>query len=439
MRLPFCVLSILLLGSGAVAAPYRLSSSTTDRLLAMVPGERAVLTGFPLDAATTATVEFERIDVYASGTRLVAVTPEGEFELPRSRLHFFLGHPVGGKGNLGLSLDPLAGTLEATVRGSGGDFSLVGRRQSDGWDLSAEPLRQATPDGTPLDFRCGQDELPESPLAKALAKVSTPAAPDGFSGPLRQAVVAVDTDGEFVNQTTFAGNTTTATNWIAGLFLQMNVLYETDLNLRLLQGTTFFNLDAASDPYSVTGSPVGTTHLNEFGNYWAANRSRVFRHFAILLSGKSTSPNSGSGIAWINAYCRKPSSGGSYSVNQVFTFSGNQPKDSAPLVAHELGHNFGSPHTHCDYDGNGANGVQPLDTCYSAESGCYSGATACPGSTDGGKGTLMSYCHINGCGQNSYKLDYTSQPTNPVANRMNNGIAANFSTCIDRVFADGGE
>ena len=72
-------------------------------------------------------------------------------------------------------------------------------------------------------------------------------------------------------------------------------------------------------------------------------------------------------------------------------------------MAHELGHNFGSRHTHCY-----PTATTPIDTCYSAESGCYSGPTSCPAPftitpINGGpvanvRGTVMSYCHLlSGC------------------------------------------
>ena len=61
------------------------------------------------------------------------------------------------------------------------------------------------------------------------------------------------------------------------------------------------------------------------------------------------------------------------------------------VVSHEIGHNFGSHHTHC-YAGIGGNS-QPVDKCYSGEQGCYSGPESLPCSGQSGCGTLMSYCH----------------------------------------------
>ena len=74
----------------------------------------------------------------------------------------------------------------------------------------------------------------------------------------------------------------------------------------------------------------------------------------MLLSGNSSSGNSASGIAWVNAYCRTNSSGGSYSTNQIFTNPAIGVASSAFIVGHELGHNFGASHTHCTNASSGS-------------------------------------------------------------------------------------
>jgi len=122
----------------------------------------------------------------------------------------------------------------------------------------------------------------------------------------------------------------------------------------------------------------------------------VDREFAAMFSGRIDNSYSFSGIAWIDQYCDYGHGGsrtaGSYSYNAIG--SSRTPGNTAIYIGHELGHNMGSVHTHC-YS-------PPVDQCYNAENGCYSGSPQCPVS---GKGTIMSYCHVNnengaGCGSN---------------------------------------
>jgi len=54
------------------------------------------------------------------------------------------------------------------------------------------------------------------------------------------------------------------------------------------------------------------------------------------------------------------------------------------LVAHEIGHNLGSAHTHACVWGN--NGNEALDNCWTTEGSCN------PGPTPNNGGTIMSYC-----------------------------------------------
>lgn len=92
---------------------------------------------------------------------------------------------------------------------------------------------------------------------------------------------------------------------------------------------------------------------------------------------------------------------GSYSFNAIG--ANRSAGNTALFVGHEIGHNMGSSHTHC-YN-------PPVDQCYNAESGCYSGTPACPAS---GRGTIMSYCHFGGsnganCGSSNLEFHPTVQ------------------------------
>lgn len=70
------------------------------------------------------------------------------------------------------------------------------------------------------------------------------------------------------------------------------------------------------------------------------------------------------------------------------------------VVAHELGHNVGSPHTHC-YD-------PPIDFCYTSESGCATGPVVPQ------EGTIMSYCHLVA----SVRLEFSQREVDLMRNSL---------------------
>jgi hypothetical protein len=139
---------------------------------------------------------------------------------------------------------------------------------------------------------------------------------------------------------------------------------------------------------------------------------------AALLSGKQPSSYSASGIAWLSGLC---STSYGYSFSKVFLFAQDTSANDVFITAHEIGHNFGSPHTHCYAD------PKP-DTCYAQEGGCFTGTPSCPApATYRGvttTGTLMSYCHVlGGCAAGLVFHDFT------VSRYLNPGITG-ATACI---------
>ena len=219
----------------------------------------------------------------------------------------------------------------------------------------------------------------------------------------------------------FADDSDDATDYIASLVALMSVIYERDLEVRLLQGTTILRVSTTADPYLQSGGGnADSAKLQEFRNYWTANYVGVSRGAAMMLSGKQSSPSSASGIAYVDSLC---SGNRGYSFSQVFRFPGSTASSDTKLVAHEVGHNFGSSHTHCYLE------PTPIDTCYNGESGCYSGATSCPApQTINGvanvRGTLMSYCHtLSGCSASAVFHPRTVALLNPI-------VASKEGVCV---------
>lgn len=366
------------------------SESLAPALL-QVPLESEVqIDEWPVAPGERAAVVLTRFDVYAPDAKIWKVGRGGMTEVPRSRLAFFRGRAENDPDlRVFLAVDPASSTFSGFTASADQFQEIHSLRETQPKALASEhliaaadPLADPDPDKV---WSCDQTGAPMEFLEhKAEASTTVPIFAEAITS-LHTATIAIDTDNEFVNNK-FGGNTTTATNYIASLFAGMTVIYERDLLIRLLQGTTF--LRTAADPYTSTGSTYDK--MTEFQNYWNANQTGVTRAAAAMLSARGSS--GAAGIAWIDVLCNNSYA---YSYTQVFLSGTTVSSSEIMVVAHEIGHNFGSPHTHCY--------TPPLDNCYNSESGCYTGTKSCPSPiTINGvpnvTGTLMSYCHLGGIG-----------------------------------------
>ncbi|MGB0717251.1 MAG: M12 family metallo-peptidase, partial [Phycisphaerae bacterium] len=173
--------------------------------------------------------------------------------------------------------------------------------------------------------------------------------------------IAVETDYELF---ALFGNEQDVIDYVGDLMTQVSQIYDRDAN------TTFQVVfvrvwDTPEDLFNEADPLV------PFRNFWNAEMQNVDRDLATFFTGRRDLPYGG--VAYLSASC----GASGYSVNGFLT--GNRPEPDIPasghygvtVVAHELGHNFGSIHTH-DFD-------PPIDACF-------------PAPTVPQRGTLMSYC-----------------------------------------------
>src|SRR5581483_5953457 len=229
----------------------------------------------------------------------------------------------------------------------------------------------------PGDF-CANDLHPEAVAIPSAPEtgddVAVPPVADA-PGTLRVANVAIETDQEL--RAKFASDQAEL-DYLTSLAAAASSIYERDVGVRLRFSYIRIWGAGTVDPWSATST---SAQLSEVQGYWnnAANNMAAIagpRTVVHFISGKAVQ----GGIAYINVLCN-PSYG--YGVSQVFgSFDLSRPSQiwDVMVVAHELGHNFGSPHSHCYQP--------PLDECYNQEAGCYSGPVVVS------RGTIMSYCHL---------------------------------------------
>jgi hypothetical protein len=268
--------------------------------------------------------------------------------------------------------------------------------------LVGEPELLALGFAPPADFCAGQLVPPG-----AAAKLGLAAEPPTAALTISNCRLALETDWQFYD---IFDSSVLLTNYVTGLIGAISDQYRTDVQATL--SIAYLGIHTTSNDGWSTQETAGADAgdlLNEFQADWGTNwpAQADLAHF---LSGDDL----GGGIAYVDALC---SLGFGFGVSA--NLSGNinwLTWTGAPgnftwdfvVVAHEIGHNFGSWHTH-DY-------CPPLDHCYS---NC-DGTTSCP------RGTLMSYCHTCAGGGGLANIDLYFHPVTANIMRQN----ANAS-CLD--------
>lgn len=369
---------------------------------------------------TSGRLEFQRITLFADHAAVRVLSERGEQVRPRGDREFFLA--TNRTTGIGMAVDRNTGEVRGFVARNRSRLAIKGSLLGTLKLTEIQEAGPATCASNLSEHSLGSD--PEPALAPYVSQSN--ALPGEIIS--YEAVVAVDTDNEWMDG--FSDDADAAMRWIEDAFLAMNVFFERDLELRLLIGDVF--LRTATDPYSVTGGNR-SEQLDEFGAYWKDHHSDVYRQFATLFSGRGISGGSFSGIAWLDQYCdygrtwggRTP---GSYSYNAI----GNRRSaaGTALYIGHELGHNMGSPHTHCY--------TPAVDECYSGEDGCFNGTPSCPVS---GSGTIMSYCHVNGCGGNRQEFHSNVQTLieSKLATELLAGCILPHTPALETIFSNGFE
>jgi hypothetical protein len=227
----------------------------------------------------------------------------------------------------------------------------------------------------------------------------------GFSSVSKTVRIFFETDFNLYQK--LGSSTLNTQNYVLSMFNEVALVYS---EIGVLLNLSSSYIWTSTDPYASESNTLGM--LNTF----RSTRTDFAGDLAHLLSGRSLG-----GIAWLGALCS------SYNYGVSASQGGNPstlPRNSFTLivVAHELGHNLGSPHTHaCSWNGNNTR----LDNCaghYNVE--YQEGTCANPFNPFlPERGTIMSYCHLVG-GVGSY-FEFHPQ----VATRISNYV--NSVGCLD--------
>ena len=393
--------------------------------LSIAPGEALRLERLPLgeSGGELVSAELRRTDAGASAALLVVHSgSEVTQTRPAPRAHFtgqLVGDPsssvfvsidsdgamrsiVRRGGDTFVSDMPAANAFSSSAFGASGSSSALHSRRVD-----------SVVDAPEQPFSCEVDShfieknyiVPSVELLQSLQRNNTRAALKitAASSSKRRADIIIETDYELYQR---LGSKEAVSAYVIDLLGYASSQYESEIGARL--NVTQINVyTSPSDPWSGANAEA---LLAELRAYWNAPiRSSQARHHVHLLSGR----DSGTGIAYVgtlDSSARSYAYGVSAGIKANFTANNPQIIWDSIVVAHEIGHAFGSSHTHSydnPYAGSSEGGA--IDCCVSEDGGmqCTSklGGTdrigVLPGinSIDGGilgtgAGTIMSYCHF---------------------------------------------
>lgn len=239
---------------------------------------------------------------------------------------------------------------------------------------------------------------------------------------LRRADIIIETDYELFQ---LLGSSNAVHAYVTDLMGYVSSQYESEIGARL--NVTQINVyTSISYPWTSDSTSSMLTQLKDHWNQ--PSRFSQPRHHVHLLSARHV----GGGIAYVNTLDgmqKENAYGVSSGIEGGFSASSPQLIWDSKVIAHELGHAFGSDHTHnydAPYFGSTQGGA--IDCCYSENSGqCSTQLGGAPrygvlpgiGSTTGGSagtgaGTIMSYCHLLTTGLSNISFSFGTNHTRGV-------------------------
>lgn len=410
------------------------SAAPQQQALSLAVGEALRLENLSLDerSRSTVTAELRRIAVTDAQTRFIVHTGDKTSDIAAPVRAHFSGQLAGEPGSsVFVSIDG-DGAMRSIIDRGGDVFVneiVPGAAKRPALALSRRIDQES--DFSERTFSCGVTprflEESRTPAAMALRQIRKSAAAQLSPAPHIAAAPSVQHRADLIIETDYelfqklGSSTSRVSAYVTDLFGYINTRYQSEAGARLniLQVNIY---STAADPWTRTSS---SDQLDDLMAYWnAAPRSAQARHHVHLLSAK----DGGGGIAYTDTL-DVPSYGYGVSTGIEGSFSAANPQIvwDAVEVAHEIGHAFGSDHTH-EFDNPGLGSAQggAIDCCYSTSTGSQcamnnggagrNGPLPGIGSITGGvagqrTGTIMSYCHTMSPGMANISFNFgTNHP-----------------------------
>ena len=389
----------LLAGSAWGAGPTATQILDHDTLGGIGMGEHTLLEDFPLADAGRFTLDVERFTVMAPGARIIEQDGDQVRDLPDTNLVLLKGTIVGEDENSSVYIAVGQWGVNGVITRGDEFFSISSGHYTpepgdevvvtSNWDLDYIDQSFCQVDTSDPKFNppANVRDIDNQPLFDNTQRGTG----------CNLAPIAIDSDYEFTNNK-FGGNTSAAADYAQTLMGAASTIYERDVNVTL---TVAFlrTWSTNTDPYS---GDLGN-FLDQVRAEWRTNMGSVSRTIVHGMSGR----NLGGGVAYLDTLC---SNFWGYGVSALNGHFPNPPEDHNSqnwdiiVVPHEMGHNFGTGHTH-DYN-------PVIDGCGNGDCSAAYG------------GTIMSYCHLCSGGIRNIVLSFHPRVQATIEN------AVSHASCI---------
>lgn len=368
----------------------------------------AVTISIPVEEKMIKELRCEQFELFADDAQFVVGTDNGQQTMPKPDAVFFRGR-INNEENSFAYFSIVNAEFYAIFHNDEHSYILAPQKNSD--KKTYILYREEDLTGVRPPFDCGADELSVPEDIRNLQRKARISSPE-FSKVTRRAFVAVESDYEYYQKCGYSVDSATA--YLSTIFGAVASIYADEVHVQMR--ISYLRIWAtAKDPW---GGKSASKALNEIQKFYNTYMKGVKRNIAHLASGKFL----GGGVAYINVL-NTVSSNYAYGVSQI-------DKDYKPIptyswdinvLSHEIGHNFGSYHTHsCVWN-------PPIDSCANIENGtCYTGPVVPR------LGTIMSYCHLN----SSISLTFGTKVKNYLAAHAESidALNNNFFTSSFRTF-----
>jgi sugar lactone lactonase YvrE len=343
----------------------------------------------PVSEHESVTLSMRRFEVVTMRTRLVRGGVEGEEPMARPNIILLRGSIAGEPGSHAfLALTGRGGGTGSITRGDGTMLRIHTHRPDT--DRLADEHLVTRPGGAewpPVDEFCKL--IADGPLQ--LAGPGSGPGPGGelYRGP-RVLTIAVDSDHAYFQ---LFNDEEAALCYIVQLIGAVSDIFLRDLDFHLQLGF--------ARVWPEGGEPFTATSVAGFRNWWQKNEDMAGLNLVHLFSGRRDLAYGG--VAYVATACNGNGFGISGYLNGDFPDPVRTPhlgNWDLIVVAHEIGHNLGTFHTHDGYD-------PPIDSCASGTEQ---------------RGTIMSYCHIRQGGLLNIDLRFHRIVSNHIRSQHPHGV-----------------